>query len=522
MNKNKNRFFKFITIFLLTLFNFNISSAFKIVVVDENLNSNITWEDTFNYYWDLLSEQIPESYKYINLKYTWLDKDSDIYNSLQMLVYYDLLNNINTKISPSKDLSAYAFYRIAEKIFDIQIINEQNISVLKKRNAIKKDFTIIDTLLTKENEENSNIELLNDNNDNSNIQLKKEIFNDVYKVILNDYYGKDEILEEDIINSAIEWLVDWAEDKHTVYFPPIESKSFYDSLNWEYEWIGSYVELAEPWVVKIVSPIKDSPSEKAWLKWWDIILKVDGVKITEKNSLEEVVSWIKWPAWTNVILTIQRWEDKFDIEVTRAKIIINDVEYEKLNYKTFYIEITSFWENVSENFEKALEQLKKETKIKKLIIDLRNNWWGYLWQVSDMLWYFIPQWENTAVVKYLNDEQIYKSKWYNLINFNDYEIILLQNSGTASASEIMIWTIKDYFPEAIIIWEQSYWKWSVQTVKSYSDGSSLKYTVAKWFTWKTLTWIDWIWITPDIEVEFNSDLYKEEDKDNQLEEAINY
>lgn len=450
-----------------------------------------------------------------------IKKESDIYNSLQMLVYYNLINNTNTKISPSNELSAYAFYRIAEKIFDIQIINEKNTSALKERTAIKKDFAIIDTLLNKDEETKYNIEL-NNKNDNSAIQLKKAIFSDVYNVIMNDFYGKDEISEEEILDSAIEWLVNWAEDKHTVYFPPIESKSFYDSLNWEYEWIGSYVELTEPWVVKIVSPIKDSPSEKAWLKWWDIILKVDGTEVTEKNSLEEVVSWIKWPAWTTVILTIQRWTDKFDVEVKRAKIIINDVEFEKLNYKTFYIGITSFGENVSKNFEEALKQLKEDTKIKKIIIDLRNNWWWYLWQVSDMLWYFVPKWETTAVVKYLDDNQTYKSKWYNLLDFNDYEIILLQNSGTASASEIMIWTIKDYYPEAVIIWEQSYWKWSVQTVKSYSDGSSLKYTVAKWFTWKTMKWIDWVWITPDVKIEFDSELYKNEDKDNQLEKAIKY
>jgi carboxyl-terminal processing protease len=140
-------------------------------------------------------------------------------------------------------------------------------------------------------------------------------------------------------------------------------------------------------------------------------------------------------------------------------------------------------------------------------------------QVADMLSYFVPAWEKTVITKYYNWENFYKSRWYDLIDFSKYKLIFLENGWTASASEIFIGTIKDYYPQAKIIWEKSYWKGSVQTIKTYSDGSALKYTIAKWFTWKTHTWIDGIWIKPDIEIKMDK-YWVDEYKDKQLQRAL--
>jgi carboxyl-terminal processing protease len=118
-----------------------------------------------------------------------------------------------------------------------------------------------------------------------------------------------------------------------------------------------------------------------------------------------------------------------------------------------------------------------------------------------MLSNFVPTWEPVAVVKYYNSQRSYSSRWYKIVDFSKYKIIILQNSWSASASEIMIWWIKDYYPNSVLIWEKTYGKWSVQTIKDYKDWSSLKYTIAKWYTWKTETWIDWVWIEPDILME---------------------
>jgi len=504
-----------IIIQILILFFVNIIWVSAVTItVNSDIADEINFEDTFKFYSDIIDDNILDSYKYIKLNFKWVEKESELYKSLQKLVYFNLINNSETYIKKDKIISWYVFYTLLEKIFNLDVINLTNEKKLKNRKANKWDLILAEKIIN-----NKSIELNNFVDKNKVIKNKKEIFSDVYSTILNSHYDKKNLSEEEVITSAIEWLAKWTDDKHTVYFPPTETKDFYESLNGEFEWIWSYVELEKPWVMKILSPIKNSPAEKAWLKWWDIVLKVDWREINEENSLREIVSWIKWPSWTNVTLTIKRNEKIFDVNITREKIIIKDVEFEKLNYNTFYIEIKNFWDHVSNNFKIALEELSKESKIKKIIIDLRSNWWGYLWEVSDMLSYFVEKWDNTAVVKYLNQEKSYKSKWYELIDFSKYKIVILQNSWTASASEIMIWTIKDYFPETIIIWEQSYWKWSVQTIKTYSDWSTFKYTVAKWFTWKTKTWIDGVWITPDIELEIDFEKYKKDGSDNQLEKA---
>jgi carboxyl-terminal processing protease len=169
-----------------------------------------------------------------------------------------------------------------------------------------------------------------------------------------------------------------------------------------------------------------------------------------------------------------------------------------------------------------LTELKSKSNMKKLIIDLRNNWGWYLNEVTKMLSYIVPKWENTAVIKYLWYDESITSAGYDLINLNNYKVIVLQNSWTASASEIMIWTMNDYFKDLVTIWENTFGKGSVQTIREYNDGSSLKYTIAKWFTGWTQTWIDGVWIAPDVELELDIESYQKDWTDNQLQKAINY
>jgi carboxyl-terminal processing protease len=474
----------------------------------------LTREEVFTFFWDSFNGKIPKTYEYIDLKFQWVNKETPLYEALQKLVYLDKIENTNTNIQKNQPLSQYAFYMLAQKIYDLKL-DYLDINFLKQEQTDTNDLEKIKRIISQKS-----ITIKWTTNKKS-IEQKKAIFQDVYATLLQEHYNKNNINEEKVLESAIEWVAKWMNDKYTVYFPPTESQGFYDTLSWEYEWIGSYVDMEKPWIVRIVSPITWSPSQEAWLKWGDIIIKVDEKEVTKENSLQEVVSWIKWPAETQVLLTIKRWQETLEIKVTRAKITIKDVEYKLLDYSTFYIEIKSFWDHVSQQFKEALEELKKNKWVKKVIIDLRNNGGGYLWEVSDMLWYFVEKWEPTAVVKYIENERKFLSTWYDLIDFSKYKLILLQNSWTASASEIMIGTIKDYYPEAEIVWEKSFGKGSVQAIKDYVDGSTVKYTIAKWFTWLSQTGIDGIWIQPTIEVEFDVDLYKINNRDNQLERAKN-
>jgi len=477
--------------------------------------TEITRKDFFKFLSDNFKNDIPKTYKYINLRFTDIWSDDKLKESLQILVYMDIIENKEIKLFPKKPLNAFTFYNFVDKKLELYSIPEDETEKeLKNRNT--KVYYII-------NVKNKIIEFndsLEKNNEVKNeLSSKQKIFTDVYETLLDSHYDKDNLSKDKLINSAIDWLTKWTEDKYTTYFPPTENKDFEEDLNWKYEWIWAYVDMETPWIFKIISAISWTPAEKSWLKWWDIVTHVDDKIITKENTVNEVVSWIKWPSWTKVKLTVKRWEETFDVEIERAKIVIKEVDYKTINNNIFYIQIKTFWNTVKSEFETALISMNENRNINTLILDLRNNPGWYLDQVTDMLWFFVEVDKPTAVIKYKDYKTTSTSKWYELIDFSKYKIIILQNTWTASASEIMIWTIKDYYPNSILIWEKTYWKWSVQTIKPYSDWSALKYTIAKWFTWKSETWIDLLWINPDIEEKLDEIKYKEW-YDSQLQKAI--
>ncbi len=509
-------FRKYIVIFTIFASLFSISNV-SAIDIKIGLNSvkttkvaDITRKDFFVFLANYFNKDIPKSYKYINLSFKDITNDSELKDALQVLVYVDVIKNKDIKIYWDRTIGAYLIYKFIEDNLEIYATPEkETVDSLKKRNANTKDLEIIKSTI-------DNIKLdINVGKDLDKLSDKKKIFSDIYETLLKSHYDKDNLSEDKLINWAIEWLTKATEDKFTTYFPPTENKNFEEDLNWKYEWIWAYVDMEIPWEFKIISPISWTPSEKAWLKWWDIVLSVDSKKVTIENTLKEVVSWVKWPAWTKVKLEIKRWTEIFFVEIERAKIEINEVEYKSLNSTTYYIQIKSFWDSVAAEFSDAIDDLASKNNIKNVVIDLRNNPWWYLDQVVEMLWFFVEKDEAVAVVKYKDYKTAYKSKWNSVIDFNKYHIYILQNWGTASASEIMIWTIKDYFPLAKLVWENTYWKGSVQTIKPYSDWSSLKYTVAKWFTGKTEIWINWVWIKPDIEIKIDTEKVKEW-YDNQL------
>lgn len=472
---------------------------------------NLNLEKIFVYFSKFFEENTPESYKYIALNFSWIEKWGNLEKALKILVYNNKIPNLSYSFKwiENKEINSKIFYKLSAKIlwtYD----NSEKETIDKKVDYNDLEIVEQSYLILK------NSKFYETNND---IKYWTTIFDDVYETIINEHFDKQKIDKQKIIYSAIEWLTKWVWDKHTVFFPPTESKDFLSSLSWDFEWIGTYVEMPEPWVFMISSPIPWWPADKLWIKWWDIIIEVDWKEITKENSQNEIISWIKWPAWTEVKLKIKRWNEIFELKVTREKVHIKSIDT-KASWNSFIIKIIWFNEWINQEFVNAIEELKSKVWIRKIVFDLRNNWWWYLDEVVEILSTVISKWENVAFVKYLENEWNYVSRWLDLLNLDDYEVVFLQNEATASASEIMIWTIKDYYPKVKIVWEKSYWKWSVQTIKELSDGSSLKYTTAKWFTWKTKTWIDWIWIKPDVEIKFDENRFKRSWIDNQMEKAL--
>ncbi len=504
----------------LSLFSIAPTNALEIKIItaeeQEKLQREITIEEAFNFFWWVFTDKVESSYVYIKLNFLWVEEWTELYESMQKLIYLNKVENVAIDLKKDSKMNLYAFLRLWTKIFNKDLLWNKSMSDLLSKNTTYWDLLDVKAIVEKEDLGELNL------SGDSQVNEKKEIFTDVYDTLLNDHYDKESLDEIKMIDSAIEWLAKGTGDKYTTYFPPVESKVFQENLNWNYEWIGAYIDMEEPGKLVIVSPIKWSPAEQAWIKWWDIVKKVDWTPIREENSLAEVVSWIKWEAWTKVVLTVDRDGKVFDVEVVRWKIVINDLEYKLLNEKTFYIEIKSFGSSVVSNFDAAVNDLVlNHPNVDKIIFDLRNNGWGYLSEVTKMLWYFVEEGKPVAVVKYRWDvSRTYTSSGIDKVNFSKYKLVVLQNSWTASASEILIWTLRDYYKDLVIIWETSFGKGSVQSIKGYSDGSSLKYTIAKWFTWLTQTWIDWVGIEPTINLEFDMDRFNNDWVDNQLEKAL--
>lgn len=478
-------------------------------------NETISKWEAFIYLADKVDSNIPDSFKYIDLHYAWIDENSLQGQALQKLVYLWLINNTTTNLTLNQKINFYTFEAFVTKILNLKITSWVTNLTKKGTYVTSNDLLAIDSLLEERGWVSNSAWTI------KGLPESSKILTDVYETLNKSHYDRETIKDEQIIQWAIKWAAESLGDKYTTYFPPVESKSFNENLDWTFEWIWAYIDMQTPWELIIISPIVWSPSEKAGIKWWDRVIAVDGKTITPENSVNEVVSWIKWPKWSSVELTIKREsvKDTFTIMVVRDTIIIKDVEHEKLTDSTYYIQIKSFWNNVTSEFKQALEEVSKDTSIKKIIFDVRNNPGWYLNEVSYMLSYFVPKWEATAIIDYWNSDMEYTSKWYDLIDIEKYEIVFLQNWWSASASEIMVGTMKDYFPSITIIWEKSFWKGSVQSLKNYYDWSTLKYTTAKWFTGKTKIWIDWIGITPDIEIEFDRELFQNQEIDNQFEAA---
>jgi len=290
-------------------------------------------------------------------------------------------------------------------------------------------------------------------------------------------------------------------DSHTTYFPPEQNTAFYESLNGEFDGIGAVMERTKSGTIRIVSTITDSPAQKAGLKAGDVIAEVNREKITKDTSLTSITNKVKGTAGTEVELTLLRDGVQSYVRIVRAKIKVSQVEWKRLDNNDFYIRIVTFGNESASLFTQAVEQLKKESGIGKVIIDLRDNPGGDLSEVSKILAMFVPKGQSIARVQYASSYEDIFSAGYEGYSFTDKKIAILMNGGSASASEIMAGTIKDYLPtNTMLVGEKSYGKGTVQSLYPYPDSSSFKYTIAKWLTGKTYKCIDSIGLIPDKEI----------------------
>ena len=340
--------------------------------------------------------------------------------------------------------------------------------------------------------------------DNKDENLSKLI--SIYDDIVDNYY--DEIDEEGMVNSAIEGMLGFLEDKYSIYLSGRDSELYGDSLEGTYSGIGI---LANYNVIEYV--YDDTPAMKAGLKPGDEIIKVNGTEIN-KDNYADISNLLKANGEkeneiivkrNNEEVTFKVKVDSVNVPVTAEDVITKD------GHKIGYIRLSSFTKSSYKQFKKSLDNVKEED-IESLIIDLRGNSGGYVESAYDIAQLFIKK-DSLVYTEVKKDSK--KEFKDETASSEDFKIVILVNNNTASAAELLTIALKDN-NGALVIGNKTFGKSKIQVVKE-STGTLIKYTTAEWFGPKDES-IDGVGITPDMEV--NIEIKDKVIMDTQLDKAI--
>lgn len=315
-----------------------------------------------------------------------------------------------------------------------------------------------------------------------------------YETIKKDYYQN--INDEQLVNGAIEGMINGLDDPYSTYMNQEEAKSFNEGISSSFEGIGAEIQ-EQDGKIMVVSPIKGSPAEKAGIKPNDIIESVDGKSIEGLDATEAVLK-IRGKKGTKVVLTISRAGESNPISITivRDTIPIETVYAEMLDNGIAKIQVTSFSEHTVEELQTALTEMEKK-EMEALILDLRGNPGGLLDQAIEMASIFVPNGKVVLQVENRDGErEVYKSENDGAF---DLPIVVLIDNGSASASEIVAAAVSES-ADIPLVGVKSFGKGTVQSAQDFKDGSNLKFTAFKWLTPEG-NWIHKKGIKPDIEME---------------------
>ena len=356
----------------------------------------------------------------------------------------------------------------------------------------------------------------NKNSKGSTDTIVSEINN--FRRIIDKYY-LGEVDEEKLKEGAIKGYIEGLEDPYTEYISKEDMQDYLEDTMGNFVGIGIYmVKDTQTNKIMVLSPIKNSPAEKAGIQPGDYIIKINDVEYTGEQ-MTEASNKIKGEEGSTVKLEILRENETLTYEIKRENIKVNPVEGKVLENNIGYIAFSSFDQETAEDFKNKYEELSKQG-IKSLIVDLRNNGGGIVSVALEIADYFTPK---DSVLLYEvdknNNEEIEKSKNDPIINM---PVIILTNENTASSSEILAGALQD-LGIAKIVGTKTYGKGVIQEVLSLPDGSGIKITSEKYLT-PNKREINKVGIQPDIEVELpetvTNILNVEEKDDTQLQKAI--
>ena len=353
------------------------------------------------------------------------------------------------------------------------------------------------------------------NSAENDIYKKIDLFGEVLEKINKEYV--DEINQSDSMDSAINGLLQ-SLDPYSAYMSPEIFNEMQTETSGEFGGLGIEVSM-ESGVVKVISPIDDTPASRAGIKAGDYIVKINDVQVQGK-SLSEAVDLMRGPVGSGIELTIRRRGERKALifNVVREIIQIQSVKADILEKSIGYLRLTSFNENSGKQIEREIKKLEKNKDVKSYILDLRNNPGGLLSQAIKISDFFL---DNGEIVSTKSRKPSENRKWFAKKGdlTNGKVLIVLINYGSASASEIVAGALKDH-KRAILLGENSYGKGSVQSIIPLKNDGAIRLTVAKYYLPSGKS-ISEVGVSPDIEIdEENDDFRIKTETDNQLKYAI--
>ena len=422
---------------------------------------------------ELLSQLIETSpnISYTPVLYKWLRKDSEEYRLVQQAIENHIILNKNSYLWLKSEFTRDSVRLFVLKNFDIdlEIYGPEALDTETRQ-------WIIDTLQVHIDAE---------------IKEHQQQINNTIVTTIQDYSIKGFSGSTHEAQNIIKELG----DPYTNYLTWSDQRLLDQMLHGMLVGIGVMIHKPEDTYIRISKVLSSSPAIDAGLQANDRIIAIDNYEITASDSLSSLTNRIQWLINTSVTLTIQRWDKIFKKTIKRKVIKIEPIQTEELSNDTLLVSISTFQVGIYEDFKKLLPTFEQYENI---IIDLRDNGGWSLEDTRMMLNHIVPR---KSVIYYTTTKDKKTeivSKWVSKTrSLTDKHITFLINQHSASASEIFAGVAKEYGTHTRIIWTKSYGKWSIQSIRTYDDGSLLKVTTAYRSLWKSDTSIQDKWITPD-------------------------
>jgi len=350
---------------------------------------------------------------------------------------------------------------------------------------------------------------------NSTIYQKIDLFSEVLNKINNEYV--EEIDQSEVMDAAIDGVLQ-SLDPYSSYMSPEMLSNMQTETSGKFGGLGIEVGM-EAGVVKVISPIDNTPASKAGLKAGDYIVKINDEQVQGK-SLSEAVDLMRGEVGSNIEITVRRKGVKKALifNITREIIKIQSVKSEILENSVGYLRLNAFNENSSDQIKNQLKVIKKNKNIKSYILDLRNNPGGLLSQAIKISDFFLNEGEIVSTKsRNKSENRKFFARKGDIIDGKT--LIVLINYGSASASEIVAGALKDH-KRAIVLGEQSYGKGSVQSIIPLKNKGAIRLTISKYYLPSGKS-ISEVGVVPDIEIGEETDDFKiNSESDNQLKFAL--